>query len=151
MTAPLDNLPFLEHEDLVGAADGRQPMRDDERRASCSEAAKTILDHLLALAVETGGGFIQDEDARIGKNRAGDRDALALPTRELDAPFTYDGVVSLGKLTDELIAMCDPARLDDLVSSRARFGVSDVIHDCAVEEKVLLQHRRQLAAIVHET
>ena len=36
--AALDDLAVLEHQNLVGAADGRQPVRDDERRAPVAAA-----------------------------------------------------------------------------------------------------------------
>src|SRR5690349_11731725 len=37
--APLHDLATLEHEDLVGARDGREPVRDHERRAPLAEPA----------------------------------------------------------------------------------------------------------------
>ena len=37
--AALDDLAVLEHEDLIGAADRRQPVRDDERRPAAGAAS----------------------------------------------------------------------------------------------------------------
>src|SRR6185436_6098988 len=37
MRAALDNLAALEHQDLIGALDRRQAVRDDERRAAAAE------------------------------------------------------------------------------------------------------------------
>src|SRR3546814_16036293 len=48
--APLHDAPMLQHEDLVRARDGREPMRDHERRAPRAEAAQSIANELLALA-----------------------------------------------------------------------------------------------------
>src|SRR5581483_7800453 len=83
--AALDDLARFEHQDLIRAADRRQPMRDDERRPPGSQLAEAILDHLLALAVEARGGFVEDEDARVCENGARDRHALPLAARQLDA------------------------------------------------------------------
>src|SRR6185436_2121026 len=63
--AVLDDLAVLEHENLIGAADRGEAMRDDERRPAPSQGAQAVLDHLLALAVETGGGLVENEDARV--------------------------------------------------------------------------------------
>src|ERR1051325_11077982 len=93
--AALDDLAGFEHENLIGAADGREPMRDDERRAARPQPAQAVLNHLLALAVEAGGGFIQNEDARVGEDRARDRDALPLAAGQLDAALAPHRVVTL--------------------------------------------------------
>src|SRR6185503_18326706 len=76
----LDDLPVLEHQDLVGAPDRRQPVRDDERRASLAQRLQAVLNHRLALAVEARSRLVQDQDLGIGENRARDRHALALAT-----------------------------------------------------------------------
>ena len=91
----LDDLAVLEHEDLVGAADRRQPVRDDERRAALAQAPQAVLDHRLALAVEARRGLVEDEDARVGEDGPRDRDALALAAGELDAALADHRVVAL--------------------------------------------------------
>src|SRR5207253_10328517 len=83
--AALDDLAVLEHENLVRALNRRQPVGDDERRASLSQRLQAVLDHRLALAVEARRRFVEDEDARVGENRARDRHALALAARQPDA------------------------------------------------------------------
>ena len=87
--------PCLEHENLIGAANRRQPMRDDEGRAPGPQLAQTVLNHLLALAVEARRGFVEDQDARVGQDGARDRDALSLAAGQLDAALADDRVVAL--------------------------------------------------------
>src|SRR4026209_1340911 len=50
--SPLDDLAVLHDQDLIGAADRRQAVRDHERGAAAAELLQAVLDHLLALAVE---------------------------------------------------------------------------------------------------
>ena len=57
-------------------------MGDDEDGAALGDLAHVVLDDALALVVERAGGLVEDEDARIGDERAGDGDALALAARE---------------------------------------------------------------------
>jgi hypothetical protein len=58
----------------------------------------------LAFRIERARGFVQEQDRRVAQDRARDGDALALPTRESRAPFTEEGVVTLGQLAQELIS-----------------------------------------------
>src|SRR6185503_15772452 len=112
--AALDDAPALEHEDLVGRADGREAVRDHEGRAAAPQARERVLDVALALAVEARGGLVEDQDARLGQQRARDRDALALAAGELDAALADDRVVALLEAAHELVAVRRPARGLDL-------------------------------------
>src|SRR5262249_15479610 len=59
-----------EHDDLVGAPDRRQAVRDDDARAVDHEAVERFLDEALGLGVERGRRFVEDEDGRVLENRA---------------------------------------------------------------------------------
>src|SRR5450755_2959747 len=82
MRAPLYDLSLLHDHNLIGAANGRKAVRDDERSASLHEIRKTLLDHLFRFRVEAGSRLVQNEDAWLGQNRAGNRDALPLSARQ---------------------------------------------------------------------
>src|SRR5258708_39846657 len=55
MGAALDDDAVVEDDDLVGADDGGEPMRDDERGAIVRDEFQRILDFALGVAVERGG------------------------------------------------------------------------------------------------
>ena len=116
-------------------------------RRSC---AQRVLDLRLALAVEARGGFVQDQDARVGKDGAGDRHALPLAAREAHAALADDGVVLLGEALDELVAVGDACRFLDLVHRGVRLAVADVLGDGAVEEEVVLQHDAEVRAVARQ-
>ena len=78
-------------------------MRNNDAGAALHEGLKGGLDEGLALAVEVGGGFVEDEDARIFEDYAGDGEALLFATAEAVAAFTDDGVVALGKASNEVV------------------------------------------------
>ena len=78
MRAALDDRAAVEHEDLVGVANRREPVRDRDRRASAGELVERLLDRALGLVVERGGGLVEDQYGRVAQDRAGDRDALLL-------------------------------------------------------------------------
>ena len=66
----------------------------------------------LALVVERAGRLVEDQDARIGDQRAGDGDALALAARQAAAALADDGVVALGQLEDEVVGAGELRRRD---------------------------------------
>ncbi|OFX09111.1 MAG: hypothetical protein A2516_11810 [Alphaproteobacteria bacterium RIFOXYD12_FULL_60_8] len=79
--AVLDNLAFFHGDDAVAVAHRGQAVGDDEHRAANADAAHVALDDLLGLIVERRGGFVENQDARVGDQCAGDGDALALTAR----------------------------------------------------------------------
>src|SRR4051812_4257506 len=76
MGALLDDPAVLEHDDLARALDRREAVGDDDRGAAGQEAAQAGLDPRLGVDVDVGGRLVQDEDARVGDERAGEGDEL---------------------------------------------------------------------------
>src|SRR5208282_5905447 len=91
--AVFDNLSLLDDQNLIGAADRRKPMRDHERGAPLHQVGKTLLNQLLRFRVETGSGFIENQDARFRQNGAGYRNSLPLSSGKLYSALADDGVV----------------------------------------------------------
>ena len=67
-----------------------------------------LLDQALGACVHGGGGFVQDQDARIGQRGAGDREQLPLSLRKTGAAFAQDGLVFVGQALDERIGIGEP-------------------------------------------
>src|SRR5579863_6767676 len=65
VVAALNDSSLLHDQDLVGAADGGEPVGDDEGGAVLHELRESGLDHGLGLGVERTGGLVEDEDARL--------------------------------------------------------------------------------------
>src|SRR5207302_11047360 len=138
--AALHNLPVFQNEYLIRTLDGGESVRDDEGGSAPAQGVKSVLNERLALAVQAGGGFIEDEDSRICKNRARNGHALALPAGQTDAALADDRVVTFLECFDEFIAVRDPADGDNLLARGARLRKGDVFGDRAIEEKIVLQH-----------
>src|ERR1700722_19748796 len=83
--AVLHDLSLLHDHDLIGPADRRETVCNHECRAPLHEIRKAMLNHLFRLGVETRCGFIQYQDARFGKDSAGNRNSLALAAGKLYA------------------------------------------------------------------
>jgi hypothetical protein len=55
-------------------------MSDDEDGAVLRDALNVILDNALAFIAQRTGGFVEDQNARIGHQRPRDGNALTLST-----------------------------------------------------------------------
>jgi hypothetical protein len=66
MAADVVDLAALQHEDRVGIDQRREPVRDDDQCTAVGDAIDVGVDDGLALGVERAGGFVEDENARVG-------------------------------------------------------------------------------------
>ena len=87
----------VDDDDAVGQAQGRAPVGDQQRRAALHERAQRGVDLLLGLRVDRGGGVVEDQHARVGDQRPGEGDALALAARQGEPALADDGVVAVGQ------------------------------------------------------
>jgi hypothetical protein len=69
---------------------------DDQRRASLHQPLERLLHQPLAFGVERAGRLVEQQDRRVAQQRAGDRDALALPAREPRPALAEEGVEPCG-------------------------------------------------------
>jgi hypothetical protein len=86
--AVLHDVAVLEDDDAVRTPDGREPMRDEDRRQAARQLEETVEERRLGADVEIGGGLVEHEHAGAAldrEQRPGDRDPLPLPARELGA------------------------------------------------------------------
>ena len=76
MRAALRDLAVVQHDDLVGINDCREPMRDHEGRPALGDEIEGILNLAFGKGVECGGRLVEDKNGRRLQNGSGDRDAL---------------------------------------------------------------------------
>src|ERR1700679_3998770 len=70
--AAFDDAAGFDDQNLVGAAHGGEAVGDDEGGAAAHQVAQTFLDERFGFGIEAGGGFVENQDARIGEDSAGD-------------------------------------------------------------------------------
>src|SRR5436190_1652402 len=88
VSAALDDDSTLENQDLVGASNRAQAMRDDKCRAAVHQGAETFLDQSLTFGIQARSRLVENQNPRIRKNRTCNGDTLTLPARQLHAAFT---------------------------------------------------------------
>ena len=111
-----------------------------------SRRRRARLDPRLGVQVDARGRLVEDQDARVGDQRARERDELPLAGRELRAALADLGVVAVLERGDELVRADRARRAADLL--RRRFGRAerDVLGDRAGEQEGLLRARSRAAS-----
>ena len=94
--ADIDHFALAQYDHFVRPADLGEAVGDEDRGAAFQHAADGSLNLVLGLAVDRAGRVVDDQDCRIGDQRAGDSDALPLATGEGDAPLADDRFVAIG-------------------------------------------------------
>src|ERR1700737_766873 len=78
MGAVLDDAATLDRDDAVGPAYRGKPVGDNENGAAFTDPAHVVLNDALTLVIERAGGFVEDQNAGIGHQGTGNRDALPI-------------------------------------------------------------------------
>jgi len=112
--APLDDAMIIDHQDLVGVADGAQPVGDDQAGAVCHKRTQALLDKQLGARIHRAGGLVQDEDARVLEDGPSDGQKLAVAVAEHGASFAHFCLVPLWQALDEGLGVGQLGRLDHL-------------------------------------
>jgi len=95
MRPALDDHALVEHQNLVGADDGREPVRDHQRGAILRHAVERVLDVALGVAVERGSRLVKEQDRRCFEDGARNGDALFLAAGEFQTALADLGLVTL--------------------------------------------------------
>ncbi len=142
----LDEASVDHPDDDVAAAHRRQPMSDNEDCPVSYDLAHVVLDDAFALVIKRRGRLVEDQDRRIGGERAGDGDPLALAAGKIGAALLNHCVVALRHFVDEFVGPGEPGDRHHLRPRHGRIGQRDVLVDRAVEEEVVLEHHAYVAA-----
>ena len=148
MRALFAEAALVEDEDTIGVLDSAEAMRDDQRGAAAEQAVESIADLQLSLGIHAGGGFVEDEEARIVGEGAREIDELALADRERRAAFVDAGADAFGERLDEIGKTNFTNRLLDGGAVDAGRAEADVGFDGAGEEEWILENDAEQAAQV---
>ncbi len=117
-----------------------------KRGAALQQFVEGFLDQALGASVHAGGGFVQDQDARIGQRGAGDGQQLPLSLRKTGAAFAQDGLIFLGQALDERIGVGKADGGLHFLVGGLRPPKADVFHHGGAEQEGILQHDADLPA-----
>ena len=144
MGAGFHDFPVVQHQDLAGILDGREPVGDDKGGPPHHEPVQGFLDDPFAFRIQGGSGFVQDQDPGILQESPGYGDALALAAGHVDAPIPQIGIISLGQVPDEFICIGSFGRCHHFLPGGIQPSVEDVVVHRIIEQIGFLRHDSHL-------
>ena len=97
------------------------------------------------MRVHAGGGVVQNEDARVHQEGAGNGQALTLAAAERNTALAHDRVIAFFELDDKFVGLGGAGASLNLLASGLRFAVSDVLHHAGAEQEGLLENHAHAA------
>ena len=132
--------PVVEQHDHVGDRDRGRSVGDHDRRATVHHGLHRGADLVLLGWVDGARGVVEHEDPGVGDDRPGDRDPLALATRQRVPALTDQRVVPIRQLHHEVVGTGQARRRLDALEVGGRVGEGDVGGDRVVEQQRVLEH-----------
>ena len=136
--AAFDNPAGVDDGDLVGRPHGGQAVGDDDRRALGEGGRQGGLDGGLRAGVEVGGGLVEDHDAGVLEQQAGESDALLLAARHAVAAVADDRVEAFGHPGHDVPDLGRPQGCLELDVGGVGAGVGQVDPQGVVEQMDVL-------------
>ena len=145
MFAHLCDVSVFQDHDLVGIADGREAMGNDNGGTPLQDALQRTLDEHFRVRVDICRGLVQDEDTGIADNGAGEAEQLPLANAEVHAAFSQGRIVALRQSHDEVVCPDRPGSRDYVRIAGCGAGIADVFPDGPGKQVGLLKDHAHLA------
>ena len=145
--AAFDDASVFEHQNQVGILDRRDAVGDGDDGLAAVHLLEVLLDFRLGLHIDGRGRIIHNQDRRIIRECAGQRQALFLPAGQAHAAFAHDGVITLRHRPDEIVRAGDLGHFLDISVVAITAGTkTDVAADGVGEQEGILRHDAHLRA-----
>ena len=131
----------LQDQDARGAADGRQPVGDDDRRPARPSPAQGVEHRRLGDRVHGGGRLVENQDRRVLQQRPREAETLPLAAGEGGSRLVDRGAVAPRQAGDGVMDLRVARRPLDLRVRGVEPPVADVVGDRAGEEQRVLGHQ----------
>src|SRR5712691_2747760 len=146
--ATLHQTPLIEHDDPVSVLHRGQPMRDEKGGAATQQRCQAGLHEAFGLGVDAGGGFVEDEQARVGEQGPYETEQLALAVTEQAPTLTHIGIIAVGEAHAEIVC---PNGLRRGYNGRIASGgvaIAQIVAHGATKEKRSIQDKTNLPSQV---
>ncbi len=136
--ARVDETALVEDGDPVGELEGGAPVRDEQGGPAGHDLLEPPVDLGFDPRVDRRGRVVEDQDARIGQQRPGQRHPLALAAGQGEPLLPDHRVVALRQPGDELVRLGGLGRGQDLLPAGVGPPVGDVGPDRVGEQERVL-------------
>ncbi len=146
MRADVDHPARVQDGDPVGQGQGRTPVSHQECGAVGRHGREGRVDGRFGRGVHRGRRVVEQQDARVGEQGAGQGHALALAAGQGQAPFADHGVVAEREGLDEVVRLGCLGGALHLRGGGVGAAVRDVREDRVGEEEGLFEDHAHRAA-----
>src|SRR5579875_3192620 len=135
MCPTFDDPAPVKHQNLMGIANRREPVRDDKRRPPFQQYVKPFLNQVFGIGINTRRRLIEYQDARISKNGSRKRNELALSLRQAAAALAHLRVITFWQVLDKLMRIDGTCSRLHLFVGSSRIAVPDIVHNGSRKDK----------------
>src|SRR3989338_5687640 len=129
-----------EHDEGVGAHDGRKTVRDRDDR----DAPFQLLDHFLnvrfRLVIQGTRCLVEYQKLWLPSKRACNDDTLAFSSTQSNPPLAYERIEALGARLDESVDVRHPCSFPHLLIRYRIIIETNIVADGVVQEEKVLRH-----------
>src|SRR5579863_5345683 len=142
----LDDAPAIEYGNLIGIANSRDAVRDEDRGGGGGIGAQSAENALFSVCIHAGERIVEDKNRRAAQQCAGDGASLLLPAGERDAALADHGLKPLRKLLELLADVRGLGSLKHFGFAGAGRTKGEVFTKRLAEQERLLRHHADVAA-----
>ena len=133
MIPTLNDSSVLEDDDIVGFFDRLETMRDNNDSASFEKIMKGNINLFFRETIECTRWFVEDDNLRVLDKNLGNRETLALSTRESDSFLSNLGRKSILEFVDKF-ALCQLDCFSKFYFRDFRpCPIGQILKDCPIE------------------
>ena len=120
--AIFNDLALLNRNNAVSASECGKAVRDEDHGSASADAPHIGLDRGFAFIVQSGRGFVEDQNARVADQGPGDRNPLSLSPGQRSAALSDHRCVAFRKAENELVRAGQSRRFDDALHREPGIG-----------------------------
>ena len=135
---------FVQDQDAVGIDDARKTVSDNECRSVLHQTVERTLDGGLVFGIHAGKRLVQQQDWGVLQQRPGDRQPLALTSRESDCPLPDHGVIAMRKMRNEIVRVRGAGGILQLGLRSVRSSETQIVGNRSMEQVRVLCHDRNV-------
>src|SRR6266852_6819922 len=125
---------LVDNHNAIGNFQGVEAVGNDQSSSIAHELLQGSMNQRLIFSVGGAGKFVQNQDARIAKDRAGQGDALSLAAGKLGAGFTDLGLITVRQAHDKFMDVGFIGSGFDFFLARPAIAVGNIVVDRVVEQ-----------------
>src|SRR5215831_11392601 len=144
MRTTLDDAPIFQKKDRIGQFGMAQIVRYDKGGGTVVQPLEGGQDFFLVMFIQTGHGFIENQNRRFSNRRAGNRYSLALSLRERHPALAEYGIVALRQSGYEIVRVGQSRRGLNLFKACPLRAKGNVVAHTGREQDIILQNNADL-------